>query len=142
MDKAEIKRLIDELASDSKFSGKELLLLLEEQLRSVPISLRMLERRPDILAPQTMKILAQGGALDPKIKDLVAIAAAAALRNDALLKEHMEAAFSHGASSDEIFETLIIAGLVSESATNEVSLRVFQQVEGIQNTNERWGKKS
>ncbi len=140
MDKDDIKRLIEELGSDSTGLGQELLELLEEEHGTVPISERILERRPDILAGHTIKVLARGGFLDPKVNELIALAAAAALRNDAALKAHMEMAFSYGATSNEVLESLIIAGLVVESATNEVSFRVFRQVEGWKDTNERWGK--
>ena len=142
MDKDEIRSLIEELGNGASAMGKELLALLEEEHGLVPIAERMLERRPDLLAAHTIKVLAKGGVLDPKVKELIAISAAAALRDDASLKAHMEIAFSLGATSNEVLETLIAAGMVVESATNEVSFRVFRQVEGWKDTNDRWGKKT
>ena len=142
MNKDDIRSLIEELGSDASAMGKELLALLEEERGSVPIAERMLERRPDLLAAHTIKMLAKGGVLDPRVKELTAISAAAALRDEASLKAHMEMAFSLGATSNEVLETLITAGMVVESATNEVSFRVFRQVEGWKDTNDRWGKKS
>ena len=67
-------------------------------------------------APQVMKAfssLAQAaltqGALDPKTKELIALAIGVAVRCDDCIAFHVKAAVDHGASREEILETLGMA---------------------------------
>ena len=64
-------------------------------------------------APEVMKAfssLAQAalaqGALDPKTKELIALAIGVAVRCDDCIAFHVKAAVDHGASREEILETL------------------------------------
>ena len=66
--------------------------------------------------PETMKGFSQmavaataDGALDPKTKELIAIAISVAVRCDGCVAFHAKAAVKHGASRDEILETLGMA---------------------------------
>ncbi|RBP10555.1 AhpD family alkylhydroperoxidase [Roseiarcus fermentans] len=67
-------------------------------------------------APEVMKAfsaLAQAaltqGALDPKTKELIALAIGVAVRCDDCIAFHVKAAVDHGASREEILETLGMA---------------------------------
>ena len=67
-------------------------------------------------APEVMKAfsaLAQSalaqGALDGKMKELIAIAISVAIRCDDCIAFHVKAALEHGASAEEILETLGMA---------------------------------
>lgn len=139
MDSEETKGFIEGLSKDSMVSAQALLQLIEERMGSVPLVLRMLEQRPDMLLPQTMKVMACDQALGSKVAELVAVAAAAALGSEPTLRAHMEQALEKGATSEEVFETLLIAAMIAESSTQAVSFRVFQQVDDHKRTNERWG---
>jgi len=50
-----------------------------------------------------------GGALDSKTKELLAIAIAVAIRCDGCIAFHAKAAMQHGATRDEIMETMGLA---------------------------------
>ena len=50
-----------------------------------------------------------GGALDPKTKELLAVAISVAVRCDPCITYHVEGARKHGASREEIAETLGLA---------------------------------
>ena len=50
-----------------------------------------------------------GGALDSKTKELLAIAIAVAIRCDGCIAFHAKAAMQHGASREEIMETMGLA---------------------------------
>jgi len=50
-----------------------------------------------------------GGALDTKTKELLAIAIAVAIRCDGCIAFHAKAAMQHGATRDEIMETMGLA---------------------------------
>jgi len=67
-------------------------------------------------APEVMKAfssLAQAalaqGALDPKTKELIALAIGVAVRCDDCIAFHVKAAVDHGASREEVLETLGMA---------------------------------
>lgn len=64
-------------------------------------------------APEVMRnfsMLAQAalkaGALDPKTKELVALAISVAIRCEPCIAFHAEAAVKHGATRDEVLETV------------------------------------
>lgn len=140
MDSDNLQKLIYGLGKDSLETAQALLKLVEERRGSVPLALRMLEQRPDMLLPQAIKLLARSRALDPKVAELTAVAAAAALGNESTLRSHMEQALAKGASPEEVLETLLIAATVAESSIQAMSFRVFQQVEDMRRTTERWGQ--
>ena len=48
----------------------------------------------------------QNGALDPKTKELIALAIGVAVRCDACIGYHVKACISHGATREEIAETI------------------------------------
>lgn len=65
-------------------------------------------------------------ALDPKMQELVAVAAATALMCDHCLKAHIDGARSNGASWDEIFDTILTAAHIAESSTLSIALRAYR----------------
>lgn len=67
-------------------------------------------------SPEVMKAFSEmaraataPGALDTKTKELIALAIAVAIRCDGCVAFHSEAAVKHGASRDEIMETMGMA---------------------------------
>jgi AhpD family alkylhydroperoxidase len=74
-------------------------------------------------------------ALDPKLIELVSVAAAAALMCDFCLKAHIDSAFSNGATWEEILDTILIASHIAESSALSVALRTYKQVKA-RHTNE------
>ncbi|MCW2380632.1 MULTISPECIES: carboxymuconolactone decarboxylase family protein [unclassified Sphingobium] len=55
------------------------------------------------------KAATEGGALDVKTKELMALAIAVAIRCDGCVAFHAQAAVKHGASREEIMETMGMA---------------------------------
>ena len=107
---------------------------IEEKRGSLGFLLRELkERRHRTFTPYILKgssIYAEPASLDPKTVELVAVAAASALRCEHCLEAHMERASQEGASLDEILDVILIAGAISESSTLSVSFRKFKQKAG------------
>ena len=66
--------------------------------------------------------------IEPKTAELVAVSAAAVLRCKPCLNLHMEEALKRGASLDEIFEVIFIAGLISKASILADSLREFELI--------------
>ena len=95
--------------------------------------LKVLKERPRNFNPFLLKGMAiykEPSALDRKTAELVAVGAAAALRCDHCLEAHMQRAMTEGASLDEIMDTLLVAGAISESSTLSVAFRKYKQLEG------------
>jgi len=95
--------------------------------------LKVLKERPRNFNPFILKGMAiykEPSSLDRKTAELVAIGAAAALRCDHCLEAHMQRALDQGASLDEIMDSLLVAGAISESSTLSVAFRKYKQLEG------------
>ncbi len=95
--------------------------------------LKVLKEHPRNFNPFLLKGMAiykEPSALDRKTAELVAVGAAAALRCDHCLEAHMQRAMTEGASLDEIMDTLLVAGAISESSTLSVAFRKYKQLEG------------
>ena len=65
------------------------------------------------------------GALDPKTRELMALAVAVTLRCDGCITVHVDAARKHGATAEEITEALGVAVMVNAGATLVYSARTI-----------------
>jgi AhpD family alkylhydroperoxidase len=95
--------------------------------------LKVLKERPRNFNPFILKGMAiykEPSSLDRKTAELVALGASAALRCDHCLEAHMRRALNEGASLEEIMDTLLVAGAISESSTLSVAFRKYKQLEG------------
>ncbi len=127
---------IASLIQDDAAVTQELLERLRERDGQVGLLLRVLSRRPEAFVPHVMqstRLYHAPKAIDPKTAELAAVAAAAALMCDHCLEAHMRAARRKGATLEEIFDVLLIAGAVAESSTLSVAFRKFRQMEGNEN---------
>lgn len=65
--------------------------------------------------------------LDPKVAELVAVAASTALLCDHCLRAHIASARTNGASWEEILDTILVASHTAESSALSVALRAYKQ---------------
>jgi AhpD family alkylhydroperoxidase len=65
--------------------------------------------------------------LEPKMIELIAIAASTALLCDHCLKAHIGSAHANGATWEEILDAILIAAHTAESSALSVALRAFKQ---------------
>jgi AhpD family alkylhydroperoxidase len=96
------------------------------------LMLSVLSRRPDVFVPHVLhgtRLYDAPKAIDPKTAELAAVAASAALMCEHCLDAHMRAARRKGASLEEIFDVLLVAGAIAESSTLSVAFRRFRQLE-------------
>ena len=63
-----------------------------------------------------------------KIKELIALSAAVALKCEYCQQVHIKAALELGATKDQVFETILISGMIAESSTLAVGLREFEKI--------------
>jgi AhpD family alkylhydroperoxidase len=117
--KAELAEALADLHRDRKGDLGFLLKVLKERPRNF---------NPFIL--KGMAIYKEPSSLDRKTAELVAIGASAALRCDHCLEAHLRRAMKEGASLEEIMDTLLVAGAISESSTLSVAFRKYKQLEG------------
>ena len=95
--------------------------------------LKVLKERPRTFNPYLLKgmtVYKEPKALDRKTAELVAVSAAAALHCEHCLEAHMGRAVSEGATLDEIMDTILVAGAISESSMLSVAFRKYKQLEG------------
>ena len=106
--------------------------MIEEKRGSLGFLLSELkERRRRTFTPYILKgssIYAEPTGLDLKTVELVAVAAASAVRCEYCMEAHMERAMQEGASLDEILDVILVAGAISESSTLSVSFRKFKKM--------------
>ena len=81
-----------------------------------------------------MKAASKGGALAARIKELMALAIAVHARCEACVIYHVDAASRHGASREEVAETLAIAiemGGGPATVYGGIALAAFDQLNGV-----------
>ncbi len=121
-----------ELMKDKELS-EALSGLIEKKRGALGFLLGILKKRPSIFNPFVLKGLSlyhESQALDTKTAELVAVSAASALRCEHCLEVHMVRALEEGANMDEIMDTLLISGSISDSSTLSVAFRKYRQLEG------------
>jgi AhpD family alkylhydroperoxidase len=134
--------LPDELASlieNDEAAAEKVIDFLIHKRGGIGLMLKVLSRRPDVFVPyalQGQRVMAQPQAIDPKTAELAAVAASAALMCDHCLVAHMRAAQSKGATLEEIFDVLLVAGNIATSSVWSVAFRKFRQLEGDRNETE------
>lgn len=132
MDRPELKALIEQLSANPEGLGDVLLELVREQYGMVPFVHKVLARRPDVALPHVLNsraVFDEGAILGPRVNELIATAVAAALRCDFCMQAHMEQALASGATSDELFQALLVAGAVCESSSFAHAFRVLTRIE-------------
>jgi 4-carboxymuconolactone decarboxylase len=95
--------------------------------------LKVLKERPRTFNPYLLKgmtVYKEPKSLDRKTAELVAVSAAAALHCEHCLEAHMARAIAEGATLDEIMDTILVAGAISESSLLSVAFRKYKQLEG------------
>ncbi len=99
---------------------------VEREYGSTPLIYKKLEACPEALLSLMMykNAVNELGALSPKIVELISLAVGAALRCDHCTSYHMHVAQMMGISKEEILETVLIAGLLSNSSVLAHAYRV------------------
>ncbi|MDD4447946.1 MAG: carboxymuconolactone decarboxylase family protein [Methanothrix sp.] len=130
--KPENKDLIKALLENTDSIQEDIYDDTEKMLGTVPFILKVMARRPEFMIFSALKdfYALRPKSLDPKVAELLAVAAAAASGADKCLKVHMSAAARAGASEDEILDAVFIAALIGQTRVLASALRTFQEFEG------------
>src|SRR5512139_3344119 len=129
--KKDVLKLAESLMEDNQLAD-ELAAAIERKTGRLGFLLSTLKERPRTFNPYLLKgrSVYNPSVLDRKTAELVAVAAATALRCEHCLEAHMDRALREGASLEEIMGVLLRSGAISESSTLSVAFRKFKQKEG------------
>ena len=126
---ATLEEKIKVLLKDPDQTVAEIFALVEQQLGFVPSILRGMAERPDILIPSVLTayfLLGEPKAPDRKTAELIAFACAVSVRGAACTKVHLREARKAGASHQEIFEAVMIASMMAQTAVQASALSVCE----------------
>lgn len=95
-----------------------------------PLVARVLSERPELYVPTALKNGAaiRDSPLGARVAELCAVAAATALRCEHCIRTHSEQALNAGATLDDLFAAMVIAGTVAESAAQSYAFREYQRL--------------
>jgi AhpD family alkylhydroperoxidase len=137
MEREQLMAEVAALIKDDQAAADTILNFLQERDGGIGLMLRVLSRRPEVFVPHVFEgehIYEHPHAIDPKTAELAAVAASAALMCEFCLDAHMRAAESKGATRDEIFDVLLVAGSIAQSSTLAVAFRRLRILEGHTHT--------
>ncbi|HEY9205128.1 MAG TPA: carboxymuconolactone decarboxylase family protein [Candidatus Methanoperedens sp.] len=100
-------------------AAEELLKQVEKVYGEVPYILNFMKQSPELLAAKILydnEIFREFKRLDAKTIELISIGVSAALRCEHCLKLHIRVAQRLGATKEEIFDAILIAGSLSNAA--------------------------
>jgi len=100
---------------------------IEQEYGKIPLIFQRMAERPEVLVSHLLykDAVTKTSALDPKHIELICLAVGAALKCTHCTGYHMSAALKMGASREEILETVLIAGLISNSSVLANAYRVI-----------------
>jgi AhpD family alkylhydroperoxidase len=130
--KIQLMKKMSELMRDSDQTVETMLEGVEAALGVVPLVAKGMSKRPEVFIPSTIAegfMLKFPKALNMKTAELIAVAAAAALRSEGCLDVHMKAALNAGATMDEIYDVIVISGLMAQTSRLGTAFRVYEKYE-------------
>ena len=107
--------------------AQELLDNIRERYGEEPLVARVLRARPELYVPMALKSSAviRDSPLGPKVAELLAVSAAAAMLCEPCLLIHIKQALRAGASEDEVLSATLIAGSIAESSVQAYAFRAL-----------------
>jgi AhpD family alkylhydroperoxidase len=109
---------------------QELLKNIEDDYGEVPFILKAMSDKPNVLLPKIIyddAVLRNPEHLDEKTVELITIGVATALKCDHCLRMHLRVARRKGITQDEIFETILLASALSNTAALAQAMRVYEE---------------
>lgn len=108
---------------------KEFLENIEKDYGEVPFILKAMSDRPNVLLPKIIyddAVLRNPEHLDEKTVELITIGVATALKCDHCLNMHLRVAKRKGVSDEEVFEAMLLASALSNTAALAQAMRVYE----------------
>ena len=120
----ELSRIVEAGADES---CAEWMKAIEEEYGKVPLIFQRMAERPEVLVSHLLykDAVTKTSALAPKQIELICLAVGAALKCVHCTGYHMQAALKMGATREEILETVLLAGMISNSSVLANAYRVI-----------------
>ncbi len=116
MDFEDIKEILEK---DEEEAVSDVLSTVEERYGEIPYILNFMKDMPELLIPKVMydnSIMREFERLEPETIELICIGVASALRCDHCLKMHIRVARRLGLSKEQIFDSILIGGSLSNAS--------------------------
>ncbi|MBU4374004.1 MAG: carboxymuconolactone decarboxylase family protein [Euryarchaeota archaeon] len=116
MDLRKLERI---LKKEPDEAAEELLKEVEKAYGEIPYILNFMKQSPELLVAKILydnEIIREFKRMDAKTIELISIGVCAALRCEHCLKLHIRVAQRLGATKEEIFDAILIAGSLSNAA--------------------------
>ncbi|HNX17688.1 MAG TPA: carboxymuconolactone decarboxylase family protein [Methanoregula sp.] len=119
------QKIVDEFLLNADAISDDVLDDTEKMLGVLPFIFPVMRERAGTFALSALADyrICRPEHLSPKTAELVAIAAAAGAGADNCMRVHMKAAVKEGATRDEIFDTVMIAGTIGKTKVLASALR-------------------
>ncbi len=115
----ELRKFERILKKEPEEAAEELLKEVEKAYGEIPYILNFMKQSPELLVAKVLyenQIIREFKHLDVKTIELISIGVSAALRCEHCLKLHIRVAQRMGATKEEIFDAILIAGSLSNNA--------------------------
>jgi AhpD family alkylhydroperoxidase len=108
----------------------ELLSAVAARYGAAPLVARVLAELPAVYVPMALKnqAVVRESPLGWRVAELVAVGAAAALQCEHCIRTHSEQALRAGASLEDVFAAMLIAGTIAESSVQSYAFREYQRL--------------
>ena len=102
---------------------------IECEYGRAPLIFKRMAERPEVLISHLLYkgTVTRTSSMEPKYVELISMAVGAALKCQHCTSYHMQAAAKKGASREEILETILISGLISNSSVLANAYRIFDE---------------
>jgi len=102
---------------------KRILMQMQEILGFIPGPLVVMSKREGLLSNFMTygKCLFEGGPLNDRERFLIALSAATALKSRNCIQSHYKRALNAGATKDEVLQSMLIAGMISNTSTLHIA---------------------
>ncbi len=115
----DLRKLEKILKKPPEEAAEELLKEVEKAYGEVPYILNFMKQSPELLVAKILydnEIIREFKRLDAKTVELISIGVSAALRCEHCLKLHIRVAQRLGATKEEIFDAILIAGSLANAS--------------------------
>jgi AhpD family alkylhydroperoxidase len=102
---------------------------IECEYGRAPLIFKRMAERPEVLISHLLYkgTVTRTSSMEPKYVELISMAVGAALKCQHCTSYHMQAAAKKGATREEILETILISGLISNSSVLANAYRIFDE---------------
>jgi AhpD family alkylhydroperoxidase len=132
MEDEELKSRLASLLGEDVVEGvaENIMKRIEEEYGEIPFIVNFLRQKPEILVSRAIKNMQTKKymkGIQPKMVEMMSIAAAVALGCEYCTDLHVRAALHAGATEDEVFSAIMVASQIAEASRLALGLRKLER---------------